>query len=162
VRVKPTRAGTVVALADAAVKIRDDLRRARSFGSIDAPLAPVAMKLKELGKWEPGGTGTALGLCTQRWRGMRTRHLWLGDKHTSVWHHASMRLEHLVYISVCGRVTDARGCLLWPQKAGEVGPPLKDRCHACVAVVTGRPHRAAIDHTPWPEQNHPGLRKLRV
>ena len=79
--------------------------------------------------------------------GMRRHHLWLGDKDTAVWHHAAVRLEQLVYRTVCGAVTDARQCLFWPQKAGDVGQPLNHRCFIGVAVVTGRPHGAAIEQT---------------
>ena len=65
----------------------------------------------------------------------------------AVWHHAGVKLERVLYLSVCSRVTNARGGLVWPQKAGEPGPPLKYRCPDCVAVVTGRPHRAASEQT---------------
>ncbi len=58
--------------------------------------------------------------------------LWIEETDKSVWHRATLRVERLKYRAVCGWELDGRPSRVWPQKAGEAGPPDPQLCNTCV------------------------------
>jgi len=58
--------------------------------------------------------------------------LWIEEPDKPVWHHARMGGPS-AFLVTCGWLVPNRDGRLWPQKSGEAGPDMDQRCHDCVA-----------------------------
>jgi hypothetical protein len=72
---------------------------------------------------------------------------------TTLWHRAERRSGRARYATGCGAQMRLREIArVWPQKAGEIGPPSWERCSQCVRRrtaprprIVSRPAGAAVD-----------------
>lgn len=58
--------------------------------------------------------------------------LWFEESDKRVWHRMTKREGHMNYHAVCGWHLSPVTGRIWPQKAGDPGPPEADRCRTCV------------------------------
>jgi hypothetical protein len=59
--------------------------------------------------------------------------LWLEEADEHVWHRVTRQTRGPAWRAACGWELSALRGRAWPQKPGEAGPPLIERCHDCVS-----------------------------
>jgi hypothetical protein len=57
--------------------------------------------------------------------------IWIEERDKRVWHRAESHLGYYLYRAKCRWELDTREGRIYPQRSGEPGPPIEERCHDC-------------------------------